>query len=63
MENGEALDYGGDPSLAAFLKARGVESSRVAVLVNDDIVLQRQRESKTLAEGDRVEYFVFAGGG
>jgi thiamine biosynthesis protein ThiS len=61
--NGDEIAYGGDSSLTAFLQAQGVESARVAVMVNDAIVLQREREAKTLCEGDRVEIFVFAGGG
>ncbi len=61
--NGDEIAYGGHSFLTAFLQAQGVESARVAVTVNDVVVLQREREEKTLRDGDRVEIFVFAGGG
>ena len=61
--NGEDRDYVGPNSLSAFLLAQGVESVRVAVMVNDEIVPQREREHQSLRDGDRVEILVFAGGG
>lgn len=61
--NGEAIDDTGDPALPAFLKRRCADPARVAVMVNDAIVFQRDRDLVTLREGDRVEIFIFAGGG
>ncbi|MFO7535705.1 MAG: sulfur carrier protein ThiS [Kiritimatiellia bacterium] len=61
--NGETVDDSGDPALPAFLIRRGADPARVAVMVNDVIVFQRDRAGATLREGDRVEIFIFAGGG
>jgi sulfur carrier protein len=61
--NGETIDDSGEPALPAFLIRRGADPARVAVMVNDAIVFQKDRAAVTLREGDRVEIFIFAGGG
>jgi sulfur carrier protein len=61
--NGETIDYGGVSLLTAFLKERGADPARVAVLVNDEVVPRAKRSERMLAEGDRVEILTFAGGG
>ncbi len=61
--NGETMDYAGDPRLSAFLLERGAEPDRVAVLVNHEVVPRAKRDAHRLADGDRVEILIFAGGG
>lgn len=61
--NGEPIDYRGAPLLPAFLRERGADPARVAVLINDEVAPRAKRDERLLAEGDRVEILVFAGGG
>jgi len=49
--------------LAALVDAVGAHREQVAVLLNGEPVPRDARSGWVLAEGDRVELLVFAGGG
>lgn len=62
--NGEAFEHQGEARLPAVLVAYGVSAgTRVAVVLNDEVVPESRREQAVLREGDRIEILTFAGGG
>jgi thiamine biosynthesis protein ThiS len=61
--NGDAVRYDGDPRLSDYLQSRGVDPGRVAVLLNGDLVPLRERDGRSLKDGDQIEILAFAGGG
>jgi thiazole synthase len=50
-------------TVAGLLKRLGVESGRVAVEVNGDVVPRARHEDRQLADGDSVEVVTLVGGG
>jgi sulfur carrier protein len=61
--NGETAEKPEGLTLQGLLQDLGVNQTRVAVVVNDDVVPSEQRENCLLKDGDRVEILTFAGGG
>ena len=61
--NGDSLAYEGTPTIAGLLEFLHTEPGRVAVVVNDEVVIREQRASRQLHPGDRVELVTFAAGG
>ena len=61
--NGEAREIEGIGSVADLIRDVRAGKGRVAVLVNDDVVLAVDRETHLLTEGDRIEIIAFAAGG
>ena len=61
--NGDPHEHQGDGSLGALLNELDVDPRRVAIMVNDEVVRRDAREKIVLAESDKVELLVFAGGG
>ena len=45
------------------LIAEQTSAARIAAVVNDRVVPAAEQAATTLAEGDRVELLIFAGGG
>lgn len=61
--NGVTQDWAGVATLADLLMRMDAGDTRVATLVNDDVVPADRRSVRMLADGDRVEIVSFAGGG
>jgi thiamine biosynthesis protein ThiS len=61
--NGEPYGHRGRHTLDALLDDLGIGSNPVAVLINDDVVNEKDRRRVSLETGDRVEVLTFAGGG
>ena len=61
--NGEIRRTAGARTVAELLAELGVEACNVAVVVNDAVVPRGDQERAAIAENDRVELLVFAGGG
>jgi thiazole synthase/sulfur carrier protein len=61
--NGEARSVKRGTTVAALLGELGVETGRVAVERNHDVVPRREYERTILAAGDRLEVVAFVGGG
>lgn len=49
--------------LSAFLDQAGYERSRVAVVLNGEIVPKAGYDTRELRDGDRMEIVCFVGGG
>lgn len=61
--NGESFVLEGAEDIPALLAQMGAHADRVAVMVNDTVVAHEAWATALLAEGDRVEVLIFAGGG
>lgn len=61
--NGEAHIHNGHGTVAELLREFQAEPSRIALMINGDVVRKDRWESVTLSEGDQVEMLMFAGGG
>jgi sulfur carrier protein len=61
--NGEPRELPEGSTLSDLLAAMGVESARVAVERNRDIVPRARHPETRLAEGDELEVVHFVGGG
>ncbi len=61
--NGNSHEHQGDGSLPSLLEELQAADDRVAIMLNDNIISRRNRESVVLCAGDRVEVLMFAGGG
>ncbi|MFT3805709.1 sulfur carrier protein ThiS [Arenimonas sp.] len=61
--NGENRDLPSPLTVSGLLVAIGLGEKRVAVEVNREVVPRSRHESRTLAEGDRVEIIQAIGGG
>jgi thiazole synthase len=61
--NGELRTAPPGTTVAALLKAMGVDPVRVAVERNQDVIPRRTWGEATLADGDKVEIVAFIGGG
>jgi thiamine biosynthesis protein ThiS len=61
--NGEARDIAPGETVAALLRAIGLDTRKVAVERNDEIVPRSTYESVALTPGDRLEIVHFIGGG
>ena len=63
MVNGETTDIKSASTIAELLELLQITRERVAVEVGLEIVPKGQYDSRTLAEGDRIEIVHFVGGG
>lgn len=61
--NGEEEEYTGDATLDNLLAKVNPDGERVATMVNEHIVAEKDRTGTVLNEGDRIEVLMFAGGG
>ena len=61
--NGEAREVAAGESLAALLRAIGLDTRKVAVERNEEIVPRSTYDAVPLAAGDRLEIVHFIGGG
>jgi sulfur carrier protein len=60
--NGETLEAQSS-NLAALLAELGYEGTWIATAVNGEVVVSRERQETTLADGDRVEVLTPRQGG
>lgn len=61
--NGEVQDAAHGANLAGFLASLGIDSRKVAVERNREIVPRSTYGATALAPGDRLEIVQFVGGG
>jgi sulfur carrier protein len=61
--NGEVREVAPAITISALLEELGLESSRVAVEQNREIVPRRDHARTAVAEGDQIEVVHFVGGG
>lgn len=61
--NGAARMVAAETTVAALLRAMGIEPTRVAVERNHDVVPRREYDRTILAAGDHLEVVGFVGGG
>lgn len=61
--NGRQETLEGEMSVADLLVRRKIEPVRVAVEINEDIVLRRTFAETRIRDGDRIEIVMFVGGG
>ncbi|MGC9197175.1 MAG: sulfur carrier protein ThiS [Syntrophobacteraceae bacterium] len=61
--NGKDTDYNGAPVLGELLRSLGIDSERVAVERNREIVSRAGMHSLRLEAGDELEIIRFVGGG
>ncbi|CAH0203198.1 hypothetical protein ROS9278_01978 [Roseomonas sp. CECT 9278] len=61
--NGESRDVAAGDTVAALLRAIGLDTRKVAVERNEEIVPRSTYDSVALAPGDRLEIVHFIGGG
>lgn len=61
--NGELYTHNGHGSIADLLAECGADPSRVAILINGHVTPRGRWGDVKLAEGDRLELLMFAGGG
>lgn len=60
--NGEARQFQG-ATIGAVLSELGLEHAACAVEVNQELVPARERDHRTLTDGDAVEIVTLVGGG
>jgi thiamine biosynthesis protein ThiS len=61
--NGDPVDVAGPLTLTALLAHLGVDSRRVAVEHNLNVVKRGQYDSTQIQDGDQIEIVNFVGGG
>lgn len=61
--NGEREALEREMSVADLLADRRIESRRVAVEINEDIVPRKTYADTLVRDGDRIEIVTFVGGG
>ncbi len=61
--NGEHEAFEREMSVADLLADRRIESRRVAVEINEDIVPRKTYADRLVRDGDRIEIVTFVGGG
>ncbi len=61
--NGKPHSHSGNGTLAELLEECHANPSRVAIMINGEVVRRSQWDSVRLSEGDRVEMLMFAAGG
>ena len=61
--NGEARRFEGVATIAALVRALGLETRKLAVERNLEIVPRSAYAATALADGDRIEIVAFVGGG
>jgi thiamine biosynthesis protein ThiS len=61
--NGQSRKFDSPLLLAALIEGLGMQSGRVAVELNGNIVPREKWSATSLAEGDELEIVHFVGGG
>ncbi len=61
--NGETKEVAKDTTLAGLVAELGLEGSRYAIEVNEELVPRSEHARHALREGDRVEVVQAIGGG
>ena len=61
--NDRTHEHGGDGSILSLLSELGAVPERTAVMVNGEVVPRTEWPCRRLAERDRLELLVLAGGG
>lgn len=61
--NGLDHEHRGTATVQALLDEMGINSGRVAVMVNDKVIRRGTFPDQPLHDADRVELLTFAGGG
>ena len=61
--NGEREAFERELSVSDLLADRRIESRRVAVEINEDIVPRKTFAERVVRDGDRIEIVTFVGGG
>jgi sulfur carrier protein len=61
--NGDIIELPDGSTVAALMQHMQIESARVAIERNHDVVPRRRWAEVALAEGDQVEIVTFVGGG
>lgn len=61
--NGNKLTAGDEATVSSILEETGAKKDRVAVMVNGEIIHRSSFDSRTLADGDRIDVMVLAAGG
>ena len=61
--NGEREALEREMSVSELLADRRIESRRVAVEINEDIVPRKTYTDRVVRDGDRIEIVTFVGGG
>lgn len=61
---GKKKEYGEDLTVKKLIEAEDVENPLyVTVTINDDFVKSDEFETKTINDGDEIEFLYFMGGG
>ncbi len=61
--NGELREIPDGLTVAGLLEHLGVKAQRVAVEVNETVIIKAQYGSQRIGQGDSVEIVAFVGGG
>jgi sulfur carrier protein len=61
--NGESREVSNDATILALLESLGLQSDRVAVEVNAQVIRRARHGEQRLSAGDQVEIVTFVGGG
>jgi thiamine biosynthesis protein ThiS len=61
--NGKEEQYDAVATVGDLLKALGVNTGRVAVMVNEAVIRRADLDAAELREGDAVEVITMVGGG
>lgn len=61
--NGEEYEHAGEPTVAGLLTALDLETRKIAVERNREIVPRSLYDNTPVADGDRIEIVQFVGGG
>ncbi len=61
--NGEAKQLSDGATVARLIDSLALGGARVAVEVNEELVVRKAWETHALKDGDRVEVVTFVGGG
>lgn len=61
--NGEEYDHDGEATVAGLLTALDLETRKIAVERNREIVPRSLYDNTPVADGDRIEIVQFVGGG
>ena len=61
--NGESRTLGGEMALPDLLASLSIDTRRVAVAVNGEVIPKREHAGVTIRDDDRVEIVRMVGGG
>jgi thiamine biosynthesis protein ThiS len=61
--NGEPREFSGDLTIDSLISTLGLEPTRVAIELNQNVVRRSEWQATVLRDEDRVEIVHFVGGG